>query len=61
MSRWAYYQVSKTLVRIKLDEILNFIYSILFVSWAPVAHTYNPSYSGARGQEDGDSKPALDK
>jgi hypothetical protein len=30
-------------------------------SWAPVAHTYNPSYSGGRDQEDHDSKPAPDK
>jgi hypothetical protein len=26
--------------------------------WAPVAHTYNPSYSGGRDQEDHGSKPA---
>jgi hypothetical protein len=26
---------------------------------APVAHTYNPSYSGGRDQEDCGSKPAL--
>jgi hypothetical protein len=27
-------------------------------SWAPVAHTCNPSYSGGRDQEDRGSKPA---
>jgi hypothetical protein len=26
-------------------------------SWVPVAHTYNPSYSGGRDQEDHSSKP----
>jgi hypothetical protein len=26
--------------------------------WAPVAHTYSPSYSGGRDQEDHSSKPA---
>jgi hypothetical protein len=29
--------------------------------WAPVAHSYNPSYSGGRHQEDCDSKPAQAK
>jgi hypothetical protein len=28
-------------------------------SWAPVAHFYNPSYSGGRDQEDPDLKPAC--
>jgi hypothetical protein len=28
------------------------------ICWVPVAHTYNPSYSGGRDQEDWDSKPA---
>jgi hypothetical protein len=28
-----------------------------FTSWAPVAHTYNPSYSGGRDQEYHGSKP----
>jgi hypothetical protein len=28
------------------------------LSWAPVAHTYNPSYSGGRDQEDRSLKPA---
>jgi hypothetical protein len=27
-------------------------------SWAPVAHTHNPSYSGGRDQEDCNSKTA---
>jgi hypothetical protein len=27
--------------------------------WAPAAHTYNPSYSGGRDQEDHNSKLAL--
>jgi hypothetical protein len=27
-------------------------------SWVLVAHTYNPSYSGGRNQEDHSSKPA---
>jgi hypothetical protein len=26
--------------------------------WVPVAHVYNPSYSGSRDQKDGGSKPA---
>jgi hypothetical protein len=30
----------------------------MFLSWVPVAHTYNPSYSGGRDQEDHGSKPA---
>jgi hypothetical protein len=29
------------------------------LSWAPVAHTYNPSYSRGRDQEDCSSKPAC--
>jgi hypothetical protein len=29
--------------------------------WAPVAHAYNPSYSGGRNQEDHSSKPAPGK
>jgi hypothetical protein len=28
------------------------------ISWAPVAHACNPSYSGGRDQEDWSSKPA---
>jgi hypothetical protein len=28
-------------------------------SWVPVAHTYNPSYSGGRDQEDCGLKAAL--
>jgi hypothetical protein len=28
------------------------------ISWAPVAHTCNPSYSGCRDQEDRGLKPA---
>jgi hypothetical protein len=28
-------------------------------SWEPVAHPYNPSYSGGRDWEDHNSKPAL--
>jgi hypothetical protein len=31
------------------------------VCWALVAHTYNPSYSGGRDQEDRSSKLALGK
>jgi hypothetical protein len=27
------------------------------LSWAPVAHAYNPSYSGGKGQEDLNWKP----
>jgi hypothetical protein len=30
-----------------------------FISQAPVAHTYNPSYSGGRDQGDHGSKPAT--
>jgi hypothetical protein len=26
--------------------------------WEPVAHTYNPAYTGSRNQEDHSSKPA---
>jgi hypothetical protein len=33
----------------------------LLRSGEPVAHTYNPSYSGGRDQEDHGSKPALGK
>jgi hypothetical protein len=29
-----------------------------YSSWAPVVHTYNPSYSGGRYQEDHSLKPA---
>jgi hypothetical protein len=29
-------------------------------SWVPVAHAYNPSYSGGRDQEDLSSKPAQE-
>jgi hypothetical protein len=29
--------------------------------WVPVAHAYNPSYSGSRDQEDRCSKPARAK
>jgi hypothetical protein len=28
------------------------------MSWVPVAHAYNPSYSGGRDQEDRALKPA---
>jgi hypothetical protein len=31
------------------------------LSWAPVAHTYNPTYSGSQDQEDHSSKPAQAK
>jgi hypothetical protein len=30
----------------------------LTISWAPVAHAYNPSYSGGRDPEDHGLKPA---
>jgi hypothetical protein len=30
-------------------------------SWAPLAHTRNPSYSGGRDQEDPSSKPSWAK
>jgi hypothetical protein len=30
-------------------------------SWTPLAHTYNPSYSGGRDQEDHGSKSAPGK
>jgi hypothetical protein len=33
----------------------------MYFSWAPVAHTCNPSYSGCRDQEDHGLKPALGK
>jgi hypothetical protein len=29
------------------------------MGWAPVAHTYNPSYLGGRDQKDHDLKPAC--
>jgi hypothetical protein len=32
-----------------------------YPSQAPVVHTYNPSYSGGRDQEDHGLKPAPDK
>jgi hypothetical protein len=35
-----------------------FIHSKTLGSWVPVAHAYNPSYSGGRDQEDLGSKPA---
>jgi hypothetical protein len=41
--------------RIKILEI-NFIMEVK--NWAPVTHTYNPSYSGDRDQEDLSLKPA---
>jgi hypothetical protein len=31
-----------------------------YPSWALVAHSCNPSYSGGRDQEDHSSKPALE-
>jgi hypothetical protein len=34
---------------------------MLFISWVPMAHTYNPSYSGSRDQEDRGSKQAPGK
>jgi hypothetical protein len=33
-------------------------YNIFLNSWALVAHTCNPNYSGGRDQEDRGSKPA---
>jgi hypothetical protein len=33
----------------------------LNVSWAPVAHSCNPSYTGGRDQEDGGSRPFMGK
>jgi hypothetical protein len=33
----------------------------LILSQETVAHTYNPSYSGGRDQENGGSKPTLGK
>jgi hypothetical protein len=33
-------------------------FKIVHMSWAPVAHVCNPSYSGGRDQEDRSSKPA---
>jgi hypothetical protein len=35
--------------------------SNLIASWVPVAHAYNPSYSGGRDQEDHCLKPAPGK
>jgi hypothetical protein len=38
----------------------NFLQKISKTIWAPMAHTYNPSYSGCRDQEDRSSKPAQE-
>jgi hypothetical protein len=37
------------------------VHTNLIYSWAPVAHTCDPSYSGGRDQEDHGSKPACAK
>jgi hypothetical protein len=34
------------------------VYLKNFYSWAPVAHTWKPSYSGGRHQKDNSTKPA---
>jgi hypothetical protein len=34
-------------------------FKLLLPSQVPVAHVYNPSYSGGQDQEDRDLKPAL--
>jgi hypothetical protein len=36
----------------------NYVFKKLFLSLAPVAYAYNPSYSGGRDQKDHASKPA---
>jgi hypothetical protein len=33
---------------------------IKILCWVPVAHTYNPHYSGGRDQEDHGSKPTQE-
>jgi hypothetical protein len=35
------------------------MFKILKAKFLQVAHTYNPTYTGGRDQEDRDSKPAL--
>jgi hypothetical protein len=40
---------------------ITFYLKFNFLSWAPVAHTCNPSYSGDRDQEEYGLKPALGK
>jgi hypothetical protein len=34
------------------------VYKRIRLSWAPMAHTYNPSYTGSRDEENHGSKPA---
>jgi hypothetical protein len=43
-------------LELKIKSIM--IFKINGCSQTPVAHTYNPSYSGGRDQEDCDLKPA---
>jgi hypothetical protein len=41
-----------------IDILKMYSLSINTFSWAPVAHAYNPSYSGGRDQEDSGLKAA---
>jgi hypothetical protein len=45
----------------KTFELLNKCSLNTSHSWVTVAHTYNPSYSGDRDQEDHSSKPTPGK
>jgi hypothetical protein len=47
---WSYMQIAV--------EICERTFKKFEVSWTPVVHTCNPSYSGGRDQEDHSSKPA---
>jgi hypothetical protein len=53
-------QVMKRFIDVFLQHFYDFIIyvKILILSWAPMAHACNPSYSGSRDQEDqGQSQP----
>jgi hypothetical protein len=43
----------------KNDVLANVLLKYYIISWTPVSHICNPSYSGGRDQEDCGSKSAL--
>jgi hypothetical protein len=45
--------------RLLPDTLMDHSFDKTKPSWMLGAHTWNPSYSGSRAQEDGGSKPAL--
>jgi hypothetical protein len=58
--------LSISIKEIQVKIILKAIFTYLLnkkkmFAWAPVAHTYNPSYLGGRDQENQSLKPVLDK